>query len=970
MAKTNYLRAFGLGLLLATGLVQSAGAVGRSDTAESPLVTVGKPPRLHREVAWVHHGALAGAGLSGWTAIYDRDTGVPLRMWGPGQPAPGTMASPAIAEAWARTFLAAHLDVLAPGTAPSDFVVISNQLSPDGDVRSIGFTQHANRVAVLGGAISFIFKNDRMIMVGSTALPHVTTAAPAQPGLRGARLSATRVAAAAATWLGAAGRTVVARGAVGNEQVIVPIVHARNTGGVDVSYTLAEQVTVESTTGEPGRWNVYIDAATGAAFARENTLTFASGTVLYDVPDRAPMATGGRHPQPAAEATLNVNGVPVTTGKDGVVTWTGTDSAMVFPGLSGPLVAVTDKAGDPITGALLLPANGSVLWSRPADAAIDAQFDAFVYANQAKQFAKARMNLTLAYLDQQLPVIVNDPGPDGTSRCNAYSFNDELHFYPQTPGHCENTGRVADVVYHEFGHTLHRHSVIPGVGQFNHSMSEGAADTFAALLTGDSGIGRGFYLNNTPVRELDPTEKKIWPRDADGEVHDEGEIYGETMWDLRTNLEAAMGRVAGFDQFLKIYYGTLQRAVDIPSCFAEALVADDDDGDLANGTPNECAIIAAFAAHGLYDPTVAGSVAPPVRDGFTVSVTGAAPASATCQAPSITSAMISWRLRNGRVAPLPLVSTGGGFSATIPPQPEGSVVEYNVTVQLSNGATQVFPDNPADPFYQFYVGTPRKIWCAGFEDGAPDWTHSATSATSPTSETSPTPLAQDRWMVGAPSGLAGDPISAFAGQSVLGIALTGDGTYAASTITEAVSPDIDLHGETNVHLQYYRWLGVQDGFFDQATIRANDHQVWANFASGLYPADAGYNHIDREWQFQDIDVSRQVVNGKMKLGFRLASDGSFEAGGWNLDEVCLVAAPAACGNSIVEPGEACDDGNTTSGDGCSSTCQDELVAGPDPGPDPSTNPGTGGCGASTNPGAATGLGLLALGLVLRRRRRP
>jgi cysteine-rich repeat protein len=30
-----------------------------------------------------------------------------------------------------------------------------------------------------------------------------------------------------------------------------------------------------------------------------------------------------------------------------------------------------------------------------------------------------------------------------------------------------------------------------------------------------------------------------------------------------------------------------------------------------------------------------------------------------------------------------------------------------------------------------------------------------------------------------------------------------------------------------------------------------------------------------------------------------------------------------CGNSVIEPGETCDDGNTVSGDGCSSTCQTE-----------------------------------------------
>src|SRR5262249_28144837 len=31
-----------------------------------------------------------------------------------------------------------------------------------------------------------------------------------------------------------------------------------------------------------------------------------------------------------------------------------------------------------------------------------------------------------------------------------------------------------------------------------------------------------------------------------------------------------------------------------------------------------------------------------------------------------------------------------------------------------------------------------------------------------------------------------------------------------------------------------------------------------------------------------------------------------------------------CGDGKVDPGEQCDDGNTQSGDGCSSTCQNEV----------------------------------------------
>jgi len=38
-------------------------------------------------------------------------------------------------------------------------------------------------------------------------------------------------------------------------------------------------------------------------------------------------------------------------------------------------------------------------------------------------------------------------------------------------------------------------------------------------------------------------------------------------------------------------------------------------------------------------------------------------------------------------------------------------------------------------------------------------------------------------------------------------------------------------------------------------------------------------------------------------------------------------AGAVCGNSVVETGEQCDDGNTNSGDGCSATCQTEVPGG-------------------------------------------
>ncbi|MBS3085840.1 hypothetical protein J4225_04105 [Candidatus Pacearchaeota archaeon] len=62
-------------------------------------------------------------------------------------------------------------------------------------------------------------------------------------------------------------------------------------------------------------------------------------------------------------------------------------------------------------------------------------------------------------------------------------------------------------------------------------------------------------------------------------------------------------------------------------------------------------------------------------------------------------------------------------------------------------------------------------------------------------------------------------------------------------------------------------------------------------------------------------------------------------------------ASSVCGNSIVEAGESCDDGNTTNGDGCSSTCATESNNGGGGG-------GGGGGSSSSNSPGVTPLSLL------------
>jgi cysteine-rich repeat protein len=931
------IRTLAIATALAAGLNTTGSAYAPQKGAEAPVVAAGHSPRLHRDVAWTAPtGALAA--LPGWRVMWDRDTDVPLRLWGPSIAAPGTSASSSAAETFARALLAQHIGLLAPGSTASDFVLVSNAVSPSGDVRTVAFRQRAHGLIVVGGAIAFTFSHDKLSMMSSTALPNVAVRLPQTS------LPVATIASAARSWLGQEGWAVDIK--AHGDRVVVPVVRSRgNRAGVSIEYRVVETVSVESSR-DPGAWNVWIDASNGAPVARESLLHFASGTVLYDTPDRWP--GGARSAKAAAQANHQIAGIAATSMMDGTVTWATAGSVNVTPGLVGPIVRVSNKQGALATDTLSLADGGTVTWSRAGEEYADAQLTAFVATSFAKQYTRAKLNPSLAWLDAQIPVVVNE-----SQTCNAYSTGNDIHFYrkssPTSQNQCENTGRLVDVVYHEFGHSLHAQSIIDGAGSFDSSLSEGLADTLAAAITHDHGMGRGFFMSDQPLRNLDPVgTEKVWPDDADGEPHNEGEIIGGTLWDLRKALEAKHGLELGDRALLKIFYGIMQRASDIPSSYAEALIADDDDGDLTNGTPNQCEINAAFGTHGLSDPTVTIGIQPPVREGYKVSITIKPPGQSACPPPSVTGATLTWTPNTGNGGEIPLAAAGELWSANIPTQPDGTVVKYFVSVSFSDGSTIQYPQNKADPEYQMYVGNVEKIWCADFEGGLGDWTIGGTPST------------RIEWEAGPPVGLGGDPKTAHGGNNVLGIDLNNDGLYRSRTTQYVESPEIDLMGHTAVRLQYYRWLNVEDGVYDPATISVNGTTVWQNKTSADQQT-AGIAHTDREWRFHDIDLAEHTASGKVKLDFQIISDQGLELAGWTMDDVCLViAGPPSelCGNGNVDGDEVCDDGNSADGDGCSATCQSET----------GTEDG-GCCSSGTNPVGPLALGLFTLGFIVIRRRR-
>lgn len=951
MIRKGSLVAFALALATSS-LTSSALAVREHEALGSAPVferASGGDASVRGHAVWQRPGGRMGPAIarfesefgSDWRMTFDSSTDVPSRLYGPGLPAPGSVADGAVALAFAKGILARHIDLLAPGNDLGTFELVSNDL--DAGMRTLGFVQKVGGMRVRGGQLSFRFKNDRLFMLGSEALPSVPSlSAPTSPDLDGARK-------AAATWIEADFGASTAGGL--EEMVVLP---ERTDTGLAYAVAIPVIVTPDHVT---AKYRVFVDAKTLQPLAREQMLHFASASVLLRVPERSP-TFGERFDAPARLATITVGGTSGTTDDAGAVTWDGADPTAVEMRLEGDRARVSNEAGPEAILSTSLADAVPHVFDASNDEQVDAQLTTFVHASHVREFARG-FAPGLPFLDTQVRATVNI-----NDICNAYSDGTTINFFLSGQG-CENSGRIADVIYHEYGHSLHFHAIIEGVGSFDGALSEGQGDYLAATITGDPGTARGF-IGPGPLRDLDPLQKSRWPLDLNGEVHNDGLIIGQTLWNLRTALVAQYGQAEGVQVANRLYYQALRRAVDMPSMHPEMLAADDDDGDITNGTPNVCAINAAFDAHGLR--TIGASsanldVLPAEVDGYTVTVrvTGLFP---ECPGDALLGGSLTWRDRDdpSNSGELDLDVTGEEMTATIPSQPEHTVIHYRVDVEL-DGRELHLPDNEADKDYQLFVGSVTELYCTDFETNPFEngWFHGLTSGQNEEGA--------DDWMWGRPSGTTvnGDPPLAFSGERAIGndlaLANNFNGLYQADKVNYAASPVIELEGHRKVAVMYRRWLNVEDAAFDRATIYANEQPVWQNLDSNNGD-QSNTQHLDREWRFHVVDVSNAVVDDKMQIKFEIASDPGLEYGGWTIDDFCIVALDAPV--PPCEDGGPCNEGGGgEGGQGGGGEDGNNLDPDADEGCDCNV-----GAGSDSGP---NGLGAFALGAIglaaLRRRRR-
>ncbi|MBU0641452.1 MAG: hypothetical protein KKB50_21535 [Planctomycetes bacterium] len=236
------------------------------------------------------------------------------------------------------------------------------------------------------------------------------------------------------------------------------------------------------------------------------------------------------------------------------------------------------------------------------------------------------------------------------------------------------------------------------------------------------------------------------------------------------------------------------------------------------------------------------------------------------------SGTLHYRFDGGTFLTVPFVPLGGDlYQAMLPAAQCDSLPEFYFSAEgTQSGVIYQPPGAPAE-VYAAVVGEYAVVQTQTL-DTDPGWT------------------TQDLWAFGQPLGGGGeyggpDPTAGHTGQYVYGYNLSGDYQNNLSE-RHLTSTAFDCTGLNEVHLRFWRWLGVEQATYDHAYVRVSNNgtnwtTVWQNTGE---VADSG-------WVQMDIDISavaddQSTVYVRWTMG---TTDGGWRYCGWNIDDIELVA---------------------------------------------------------------------------------
>ena len=387
--------------------------------------------------------------------------------------------------------------------------------------------------------------------------------------------------------------------------------------------------------GEAGHWEGVVDAHDGTLLEFRALHHPAARSVVGGV-----VATG---PDPVSPDTEETPGAPMPfadlstggfTGTGGLFDATGT----VSTSLTGEFIRIEDGCGaisESSSGDLDLgtsPAGDCETSPGSSAGNTRAARTTYFELNRMAEAARSRLPSN-GWLEAPLTVEA-----DTDLTCGGLWTGTAIRLY-RGRSTCLNAGQHPAISVHEWAHGFDDNDVSGSIASSGDGGGEGLADVYAALRTGTPCIGDGFWLDGdtcygygdpcteasgcSGIRTIDWADRASgtahtlsWVRTACKTItHCVGTAYAEAIWDLKVRdlptlfgLDAATahevvtrltvlggGNVSGWFDLLGPEPGEAGCAAT--HAYLQFLAADDDDGDLTNGTPHMSAIATAFDRH-------------------------------------------------------------------------------------------------------------------------------------------------------------------------------------------------------------------------------------------------------------------------------------------------------------------------------------------------------------------------------------
>ncbi len=395
--------------------------------------------------------------------------------------------------------------------------------------------------------------------------------------------------------------------------------------------------------GVMGTWQAQVDATTGEVLSLDDVNKYATAQATGGTYLNSP-ATGSEVVRPAPYLTAG----STTTNSAGLYNFT----TAVTSNLSGTYVKITDTCGaisqaSDGSGNIAFGTSTGTDCTTPGHGGAGnthSSREQYYQVNRIKEVVRGWLPSN-TWINQQLNVNVNL-----NQTCNAYWDGTQLNFF-KSGGGCANTGQIAGVSLHEFGHGIDQNDAT-GTAT-DGATGESYGDTTALIALHDSCLGEGFLGSNcsgygdactscTGVRDADfAKHSSNTPATANGfirpdcpaasggagpcgkEVHCESYVPTETMWDLAARDLPSPGTGVAWTILDRLWYLSRNTATKSFSCTTGTTYTsngcsagslwkvfraiDDDNGNLNDGTPHSGALFAAFNRHGIACTTDTGA---------------------------------------------------------------------------------------------------------------------------------------------------------------------------------------------------------------------------------------------------------------------------------------------------------------------------------------------------------------------------